>query len=84
MLVTEHTLIFVTKGVKLLHFADETVRVSPGEVILIRKGIYVMAEYIADGLDFESMMLFLPVKLLRTLAVTPGNPGAGRTGKPDG
>jgi AraC-like DNA-binding protein len=84
VLVTEHTLIFVTKGVKLLHFADETVRVSPGEVILIRKGIYVMAEYIADGLDFESMMLFLPVKLLRTLAMTPGNPGAGRTGKPDG
>src|SRR5882757_945731 len=61
VLVTEHMLIFVTKGVKLLHFAEETVRVSPGEVVLLRKGIYVMAEYVADGLDFESMMLFLPL-----------------------
>lgn len=67
--MTEHTLIFVTKGVKLLHFADRTLRVSPGEVILLRKGIYVMAEYIEDGLDFEAMMLFLPVKLLRTLEI---------------
>ena|SRR5579859_1519462 len=69
VLATEHTLIFVMKGVKLLHFSDRTVRVSPGEVILMRKGIYVMAEYIEDGLDFEAMMLFLPVKLLRTLEV---------------
>jgi AraC family transcriptional regulator, exoenzyme S synthesis regulatory protein ExsA len=78
VLMTEHTLIFVMKGVKLLHFADGTLRISPGEVVLLRKGIYVMAEYIEDGLDFEAMMLFLPVKLLRTLGVAgvnvPGDP----------
>ena len=79
VLSTEHTLIFVMKGVKLLHFADRTLRISPGEVILMRKGIYVMAEYIEDGLDFEAMMLFLPVKLLRTLEIT----GAGGRKKPD-
>jgi AraC family transcriptional regulator, exoenzyme S synthesis regulatory protein ExsA len=65
--MTEHTLIFVMKGVKLLHFPDRTLQISSGEVILLRKGIYVMAEYIGDGLDFEAMMLFLPVQLLRTL-----------------
>jgi AraC-like DNA-binding protein len=70
VLITEHTLIFVTKGVKLLHFAAETLRVSPNQVVLLRKGIYVMAEYIEDGLDFEALMLFIPVKLLRTLAMT--------------
>src|SRR5438552_3815301 len=79
VLSTEHTLIFVMKGVKLLHFANKTLRVSPGEVILLRKGIYVMAEYIEDGLDFEAMMLFLPVKLLRTLEVA----GAGGRKQPD-
>lgn len=42
VLMTGHTLIFVLKGVKLLHFPDMTVRASPGEVILLRKGIYVM------------------------------------------
>jgi len=70
VLMTEHTLIFVMKGTKLLHFPGETLRVSPGEVILLRKGIYVMAEYIEGGLDFEAMMLFLPVKLLRSLEMT--------------
>lgn len=67
VMMTEHTLIFVIKGVKLLHFANETVRVSPGEVFLLRKGIYVMAEYIEEGLDFEALMLFLPGGLLRTM-----------------
>ncbi len=66
VLMTEHTLIFVLKGTKLLHFPGETLRISPGEVILLRKGIYVMAEYIEEGLEFEAMMLFLPVRLLRT------------------
>lgn len=71
VMMTEHTLIFVLKGVKLLHFAHETVRVSPGEVFLLRKGIYVMAEYIEEGLDFEALMLFLPGRLLRSM--TPQN-----------
>ncbi|HTI89964.1 MAG TPA: AraC family transcriptional regulator [Puia sp.] len=70
VLMTEHTLIFVMKGIKLLHFPGETLRVSSREVILLRKGIYVMAEYIEEGLDFEAMMLFLPVKLLRALETT--------------
>lgn len=74
VMMTEHTLIFVLKGVKLLHFADETVRVSPGEVFLLRKGIYVMAEFIEDGLDFEALMVFLPDRLLRTMTTQ------GRTG----
>lgn len=69
VLITEHTLIFVMRGVKLLHFADKTLQVSPDEVILLRKGIYVMAEYIEEGPDFEAMMLFLPLKLLRSLEI---------------
>lgn len=68
VLMTEHTLIFVMKGVKLLHLPQQTVTASPGEVILLRKGIYAMAEYIEDGLDFEALMLFLPGSLLNTLA----------------
>lgn len=72
VLATEHTLIFVVKGEKLLHFADSTLRVAANQVILLRKGIYVMAEYIEDGLDFEAMMLFLPVKLLNTLVQEAG------------
>lgn len=69
VLMTEHTLIFVIRGVKLLHFANETVRVSPGEVFLLRKGIYVMAEFIEEGLDFEALMVFLPGALLRSMTL---------------
>jgi AraC-type DNA-binding domain-containing proteins len=68
VLMTEHTLIFVRRGVKLLHFPGETARVSAGEVFLLRKGIYVMAEYIEEHADFEAIMLFLPGKLLRAMA----------------
>lgn len=66
VLMTEHTLIFVVKGIKLLHVGDETVQASPGTVVLLRKGIYVMAEYIEQGLDFEALMLFLPSAVLRS------------------
>jgi AraC family transcriptional regulator, exoenzyme S synthesis regulatory protein ExsA len=65
VLMTEHTLIFVLKGMKLLHLPDQTVTASPGDVVLLRKGIYVMAEYIEEGVDFEAMMLFLSTKLLQ-------------------
>ena len=67
VLMTEHTLIFVLKGMKLLHLPDQTVTASPGDVVLLRKGIYVMAEYIEEGVDFEAMMLFLSAKLLQGL-----------------
>ncbi len=69
VLMTQHTLIFVLKGEKLLHLPEGTVKASPGEVILLRKGIYVMAEYIEEGLDFEAMMIFLPGKLLSSMAL---------------
>jgi hypothetical protein len=64
--LTEHTLIFVTKGIKLLHLPDETIEAGPDSVILLKKGICVMVEYIAEGLNFEAL-LFLPVKLLKAI-----------------
>ncbi|PSL50314.1 AraC-like DNA-binding protein [Chitinophaga niastensis] len=69
--LTEHTLIFVTKGIKLLHLPDMTIEAGPDSVVLLKKGIYVMAEYIAEGLNFEALMLFLPVKLLKTISMEP-------------
>jgi AraC-like DNA-binding protein len=65
VLLTEHTLIFVVNGVKLLHFPGETVRAEPDSVILLKKGIYAMAEYFEDGLTFEALMVFLPRKALK-------------------
>ncbi len=66
VLMTEHTLIFVIKGLKLLHFSGETIEVSPNSVFLLKKGIYVMAEYVEEGLSFEALMLFLPQRMLQS------------------
>jgi len=64
--LTEHTLIFVISGVKLLHFADQTISVTPDSVFLLKKGIYVMAEYIEEGMNFEAVMLFLSESIFQS------------------
>lgn len=64
--MTEHTLIFVISGMKLIHFPDQTLSIAPNSVFLLRKGIYVMAEWLEDGIDFEAMMIFLPEDILRS------------------
>jgi AraC-like DNA-binding protein len=58
----------VTKGMKRLHFPDDRVEVQPGNIILLRKGIYMMAEYVEEGMDFEAIMLVLDGNILRSLA----------------
>ncbi|SEN00496.1 AraC-type DNA-binding protein [Mucilaginibacter gossypiicola] len=64
--LTEHTLIFVISGIKLLHFAEQTLKVTPDCVFLLKKGIYVMAEYIEEGMNFEALMLFIPESILKS------------------
>ncbi|MBA4168768.1 MAG: helix-turn-helix domain-containing protein [Chitinophagaceae bacterium] len=64
--ITEHTLIFVISGIKLLHFPDQTLKITPDSVIFLKKGIYVMAEYVEAGLTFEALMLFLPEPVLQS------------------
>ncbi|UIR57883.1 AraC family transcriptional regulator [Sphingobacterium sp. SRCM116780] len=64
--MTEHTLIFVISGIKLLHFSDQTLKITPGQVVLLKKGIYVMAEYIEEGLAFEALLIFLPENILKS------------------
>lgn len=67
VLMSAHTLIFVLQGTKRLHFGDTTVDVGPGKIFLLKKGIYVMAEYLEQGLNFEALMLFLPARILRSI-----------------
>jgi AraC-like DNA-binding protein len=73
--LTEHVAVMVTKGMKRLHFPDQTVEVQPGNIILLRKGIYMMAEYVEEGMDFEAIMLVLDSRILRELGMkTPQGP----------
>jgi AraC-like DNA-binding protein len=75
VLMTQHTLIFVINGTKLLHFQDRSVKITPDCVFLLKKGIYVMAEYIEEGLAFEALMIFLPENILKSFITRSGPQG---------
>ncbi|WP_188928037.1 helix-turn-helix transcriptional regulator [Puia dinghuensis] len=63
--LTEHLLVFVVQGTKFLHLPGQAVTVAPSSVVLLKRGIYAMAEFIEEGLLFESMMVFLPAGVIR-------------------
>lgn len=63
--LTEHTLVFTISGTKLLHLPGQVLHIGSNSIVLLKRGIYVMAEYLEKGLDFEALMLFLPVKTVR-------------------
>lgn len=56
--ITEHTLIFVLQGHKLLHIEEQTHTAEAGHIVLMKRGIYVMSEFIPDGLNYEALLLF--------------------------
>jgi AraC-like DNA-binding protein len=64
--ITQHTLIYVIRGRKILHFPNQSVDVHPHHVFLLPKGIYVMAENMEEGKTFEAVMLFLSDATLRS------------------
>lgn len=63
--LTEHTLVFTISGTKLLHLPEQVLNIGPDSIVLLKRGIYIMAEYLEKGLDFEALMLFLPVRTVR-------------------
>ncbi|QLC64799.1 helix-turn-helix transcriptional regulator [Flavobacterium sp. LPB0248] len=63
--LTENVLVFVLKGFKRLHIENQTVEVTPQDIIFLKKGIYAMAEYFEQGEQFEAVLLFLDSKLLQ-------------------
>ena len=56
--ITEHTLLFVLNGHKLLHIEDQTHIAEEGHLMLLRRGIYALSEFVPDGLNYEALLLF--------------------------
>ncbi|NML23563.1 helix-turn-helix transcriptional regulator [Pseudoflavitalea sp. G-6-1-2] len=63
--LTRDTLVFILKGEKHLHIDNEKVEVSSQEIIFLKKGIYAMAEYFEEGLNFEAILLFLTPSIVQ-------------------
>lgn len=55
--LTQHAVTFVLQGHKMLHFPGETVKIAPPQLIMIRRGIYVMSDFVPEGLQYEALML---------------------------
>jgi AraC-like DNA-binding protein len=56
--ITEHTLIFVLQGHKFLHIEEQTHTAEAGHLVLMKRGIYVMSEFVPDGLNYEALLIF--------------------------
>ncbi len=63
--ITEHTLLFVLGGHKLLHIGDFTHTAEAGHLMLMKRGIYTMSEFIPEGLNYEALLLFFTDEFLK-------------------
>lgn len=81
--IREHMILFVLKGHKLIHFNDKTIKVSPGNIILLKRGFYVMSEFVEEGLNYEALLVFFTDEFLKKflhthqLAAVVGATGTG-------
>ncbi len=56
------------KGEKLIYLSDEVIRINQNKIILLKRGIYAMSEYIPDGESFEALLIFIPDSFLKKLS----------------
>lgn len=56
--ITEHTLIFVLHGHKFLHIEEQTHTAEAGHLVLLKRGIYALSEFVPDGLNYEALLVF--------------------------
>ena len=56
--VTEHTLIFVTKGAKVFHFPDKKIVIESGHALFLQRGCYMLCQSIEENNVYESVSVF--------------------------
>lgn len=78
--ITEHTLIFVLQGHKFLHLEEQTHTAEAGQLVLLKRGIYVLSEFVPGGLNYEALLVFftddLVKKFLHTHQLSVARPPA--------
>lgn len=58
-------LIYVLEGYKRLHFSNETVTVGSDNLLLIKSGLYLMSGFIAEGLDYQAVIIYCSDEVVR-------------------
>ncbi|UIR57542.1 AraC family transcriptional regulator [Sphingobacterium sp. SRCM116780] len=63
--LTEHTLMFVLNGAKIIHLGDESHFFGNDDLVFLKKGIYVMSEFIPENENFEVLLVYVPDHVIR-------------------
>lgn len=63
--LTEHTLLFVLNGEKIIHLENERFFFKKGELVFIKKGIYVMSEFVPKDGNFEVLLIYVPGNFIK-------------------
>lgn len=58
VLISEHTIVYILQGCKIISIEGTEYKINSGELFLLPKGKYVMSEYMPQEGEFRSVMLF--------------------------
>lgn len=48
-----------------MHFHDKTITIDTDQLVLLKKGIYTISEFVPEGGAFEALVIFIPEKFLK-------------------
>src|ERR1041384_7529133 len=68
VLLQDNSLIFVLDGHKKLYFNDFSTLVEPGQLLFLKRGLYVMSEFLED-VNYEALIIFIPDAFLKEFSL---------------
>jgi len=68
VLLQENSLIFVLDGHKKLYFNDFSALVEPGQLLFLKRGLYVMSEFLED-VNYEALIIFFSDAFLKEFSL---------------
>ncbi|HEY9046790.1 MAG TPA: AraC family transcriptional regulator [Ohtaekwangia sp.] len=68
VLLQENSLIFVLDGHKKLYFNDFSTLVEPGKILFMKRGLYVMSEFLED-VNYEALIIFCTDAFLKEFSL---------------
>lgn len=82
VIMSEHAIVYILQGHKMITIDGKHYQVDSGELFLLPKGKYIMSEYLPQGGEFRSIMLFFNRHLIadilqvfiENITVLPANP----------
>jgi AraC-like DNA-binding protein len=69
MFLKENMLLFVLQGHKNLHFNNFSITAKPGDLLFLKRGLYVMSEFIPEGLSYGALIIFCSNTFLKEFSL---------------